>query len=173
MKLVIASDLHGAAPAVRALAARIEAEAPDRVLLLGDLLYHGPRNDLPEGYAPREVAAVLNGMAARITAVRGNCDWASPLPAVRLLHLEGTRVLMLHGDQHGVKGGLAGLQRLAAEQRADVVLYGHTHAASCTYLDGVYFLNPGSPTSPRAGRAGYAYLDLVPAGIVPVLVPLP
>ena len=74
MKLVIASDLHGAAPAVRALAARIEAEAPDRVLLLGDLLYHGPRNDLPEGYAPREVAAVLNGMAARITAVRGNCD---------------------------------------------------------------------------------------------------
>ena len=74
MKLVIASDLHGAAPAVRSLAARIEAEAPDRVLLLGDLLYHGPRNDLPEGYAPREVASVLNGMAARITAVRGNCD---------------------------------------------------------------------------------------------------
>ena len=50
---------------------------------------------------------------------------------------------------------------------------GTYHAASCTYLDGVYFLNPGSPTSPRAGRAGYAYLDLVPAGIVPVLVPLP
>ena len=52
MKLLIASDLHGAAPAVRALDARAEAESPDRIVLLGDLLYHGPRNDLPEGYAP-------------------------------------------------------------------------------------------------------------------------
>ena len=56
MKFVIASDLHGAAPAVRALMERIDRETPDRVLLLGDLLYHGPRNDLPEGYAPKEVA---------------------------------------------------------------------------------------------------------------------
>ena len=74
MKLLIASDLHGAAPAVRALAARVEAEAPDRVLLLGDLLYHGPRNDLPEGYAPKEVVPILNGWAGRVTAVRGNCE---------------------------------------------------------------------------------------------------
>ena len=74
MKLLIASDLHGAAPAVRALVARVEAEAPDRVVLLGDLLYHGPRNDLPEGYAPKEVIGMLNGLAASIVAVRGNCD---------------------------------------------------------------------------------------------------
>lgn len=60
MKLLIASDLHGAAPAVRALDARVEAESPDRIVLLGDLLYHGPRNDLPEGYAPKEALAVLN-----------------------------------------------------------------------------------------------------------------
>ena len=74
MKFVIASDLHGAAPAVRKLVERIEAESPDHVLLLGDLLYHGPRNDLPEGYAPKEVLAMLNAMASRIIAVRGNCD---------------------------------------------------------------------------------------------------
>ena len=74
MKLLIASDLHGAAPAVRALVDRIEAEAPDRIVLLGDLLYHGPRNDLPEGYAPKEAIALLNGLAGRIVAVRGNCD---------------------------------------------------------------------------------------------------
>ena len=74
MKLLIASDLHGAAPAVRALVDRIEAEAPDRIVLLGDLLYHGPRNDLPEGYAPKEAIALLNGLAKRIVAVRGNCD---------------------------------------------------------------------------------------------------
>ena len=74
MKFVIASDLHGAAPAVHALMERIDRETPDRVLLLGDLLYHGPRNDLPEGYAPKEVVAALNGIAERIVAVRGNCD---------------------------------------------------------------------------------------------------
>ena len=74
MKFVIASDLHGAAPAVRKLIEHIEAESPDRVLLLGDLLYHGPRNDLPEGYAPKEVLAMLNAMASRVIAVRGNCD---------------------------------------------------------------------------------------------------
>ena len=74
MKLLIASDLHGAAPAVRALVDRIEAEAPDRIVLLGDLLYHRPRNDLPEGYAPKEAIALLNGLAKRIVAVRGNCD---------------------------------------------------------------------------------------------------
>ena len=74
MKLLIASDLHGAAPAVRALDACVEAESPDRIVLLGDLLYHGPRNDLPEGYAPKEALAVLNGWSARAVAVRGNCD---------------------------------------------------------------------------------------------------
>ena len=74
MKLLIASDLHGAAPAVRALDARVEAESPDRIVLLGDLLYHGPRNDLPEGYAPKEALAVLNGWSTRVVAVRGNCD---------------------------------------------------------------------------------------------------
>ena len=87
MKLVIASDLHGSATAMRALADRIEEESPDRVALLGDLLYHGPRNDLPDGYAPREVARMLNGLAGRIVAVRGNCStpkwtkWCSSSPA--------------------------------------------------------------------------------------------
>ena len=68
MKFVIASDLHGAAPAVRKLIERIEAESPDHVLLLGDLLYHGPRNDLPEGYAPKEVLAI-----ARKSSPTGIC----------------------------------------------------------------------------------------------------
>ena len=74
MRFLIASDVHGSATWCRALMAEIDREVPDRVLLLGDLLYHGPRNDLPDGYAPREVAAMLNGIAARVIAVRGNCD---------------------------------------------------------------------------------------------------
>ena len=74
MRYLIASDIHGALPAAEALTTRFHEEGADRLLLLGDLLYHGPRNPLPEGYAPAEVAKLLNGYADRITAVRGNCD---------------------------------------------------------------------------------------------------
>ena len=74
MRYLIASDIHGALPAAEMLVARFREEGADRLLLLGDLLYHGPRNPLPEGYAPAQVAKLLNGLADRITAVRGNCD---------------------------------------------------------------------------------------------------
>ena len=74
MRYLIASDIHGALPAAEMLVARFCEEGADRLLLLGDLLYHGPRNPLPEGYAPAQVAKLLNGYADRITAVRGNCD---------------------------------------------------------------------------------------------------
>ena len=74
MKLMIASDLHGSAFYAKKWLQRVEEERPDRILLLGDLLYHGPRNDLPEGYAPKEVIPLLNGLAPRLICVRGNCD---------------------------------------------------------------------------------------------------
>ena len=74
MKLLIASDIHGSAYWCRALMAQVEAESPDTIVLLGDLLYHGPRNDLPRDYAPKEVLAMLNTLADRVVAVRGNCD---------------------------------------------------------------------------------------------------
>ena len=74
MKLVIASDIHGAADACARLMSAIEAESPDRVVLLGDLLYHGPRNDLPKDYAPKRVIEMLNSIADRVIAVRGNCE---------------------------------------------------------------------------------------------------
>lgn len=74
MKLVIASDIHGSATWTETLMERIEQERPCRVLLLGDILYHGPRNDLPDGYSPKKVASLLNSIAGSIIAVRGNCD---------------------------------------------------------------------------------------------------
>lgn len=74
MKLMIASDIHGAAGFCRALLAACAAEAPDRLLLLGDILYHGPRNDLPEGYDPKQVIALLNPLRDQLLCVRGNCD---------------------------------------------------------------------------------------------------
>ena len=74
MKLMIASDLHGSAFYCRQLLAAMEREQPDKLLLLGDILYHGPRNDLPKGYAPKEVIAMLNPLRERLLCVRGNCD---------------------------------------------------------------------------------------------------
>ncbi|GKG90321.1 MULTISPECIES: phosphodiesterase [Gordonibacter] len=162
MKLVIASDLHGAAPAVRALAARIEAEAPDRVLLLGDLLYHGPRNDLPEGYAPREVAAVLNGMAARITAVRGNCDaevdqMVLDFPCLAdyaLVEADGHLLYLTHGH----------VPRMTPDDPpalapGSALLTGHTHVKELGDRGGVLFANPGSTSLPKDGAAGYAVYE--------------
>ena len=74
MKLLIASDIHGSALFCRQLLDRVEAENPDKLLLLGDLLYHGPRNDLPQGYRPKDVITMLSGLKDRILAVRGNCE---------------------------------------------------------------------------------------------------
>lgn len=162
MKLLIASDLHGAAPAVRSLAARIEAEAPDRVLLLGDLLYHGPRNDLPEGYAPREVASVLNGMAARITAVRGNCDaevdqmvLAFPCMAdCALVEADGHLLYLTHGHLGG-----ATPDDPPALAPGSAFLSGHTHVKALDDRGGVLFVNPGSTSIPKDGSASYAVYE--------------
>ncbi len=157
MRILIVSDTHRN---FRALSNIIERHPESRTLLF-----------LGDGLRELEDAELLYP-EKQIIAVRGNCDWASFLPAVRLVTLADKRILMLHGDQHGVKGGLSTVRRLAEEQQADIVLYGHTHVADCAFLDGRYYLNPGSPTSPRDGKASYAYLDLVPAGMVPVLVAL-
>ena len=74
MKLMIASDIHGAAGYCRALLDAFDRERADRLLLLGDILYHGPRNDLPDEYAPKQVLAMLNERRDKIFCVRGNCD---------------------------------------------------------------------------------------------------
>lgn len=170
MKLVIASDLHGAAPAVRSLAARIEAEAPDRVLLLGDLLYHGPRNDLPEGYAPREVASVLNGMAARITAVRGNCDaevdqMVLDFPVMAdyatLFDEAGRELFLTHGHVFGA-GMHNSVDHVPALPEGSALVYGHTHIKvneASEARPGLWLFNPGSVSIPKDGTHSYGIYE--------------
>ena len=150
MKFVIASDLHGAAPAVRTLSQRIDEEAPDRVLLLGDLLYHGPRNDLPEGYAPKEVLAILNDMAERVIAVRGNCDaevdqmvLQFPIMAdYALFDLDGRTAFITHGH-------LFNLDNLPPHKPGDLLIHGHTHVLTVQEKDGMTYINPGSAALPK------------------------
>ena len=162
MKLLIASDLHGAAPAVRALDARVEAESPDRIVLLGDLLYHGPRNDLPEGYAPKEALAVLNGWSARVVAVRGNCDaevdqMVLDFPCLAdyaLVEVDGHMLYLTHGHLPGKAP-----DDPPALPPKSAFLSGHTHVKTLEERDGVLFVNPGSASIPKDGSASYAVYE--------------
>lgn len=162
MKFVIASDLHGAAPAVRALMERIDRETPDRVLLLGDLLYHGPRNDLPEGYAPKEVLATLNGIAERIVAVRGNCDAEVDQMVLDFPCLSDFSQVWADGHLlHLSHGHLAGNSpdRPPALPQGSALLTGHTHIKRLELVDDVMYVNPGSTSIPKDGCASYAVYD--------------
>ena len=159
MKLLIASDLHGCAPAVRELAARVDEFAPERILLLGDLLYHGPRNDLPTGYAPKEVIPILNGWAAHVVAVRGNCDAEVdqmvldfPCRADSVeLQVDGRLFFLSHGHLDGMTRDDP--PRLAP---GSVFLSGHTHVKVLAWRGGVLHVNPGSTSLPKDGSPGYA-----------------
>ncbi len=161
MKYVIASDIHGSATWCEQLMNVIEAEQPDQVILLGDLLYHGPRNPLPDGYAPAKVAAMLNGLADRIVAVRGNCDaevdqmmLEFPCMADYALVNDGERTLFC---THGHVFSPDNPPRLA---QGGLFLSGHTHVKVNEERDGILFVNPGSVSLPKDGTHSYAvYLD--------------
>ena len=152
MKLMIASDLHGSAHWCRQLLAALEREQPDRLLLLGDLLYHGPRNDLPEGYAPKEVIAMLSALNPAPLCVRGNCEaevdqMVLPFPVLAdycLLELDGKTVFATHGHVWNE-------QHLPPLKQGDILLHGHTHIPAHCVREGYTYLNPGSVSIPKAG----------------------
>lgn len=162
MKLLIASDIHGSADAAHALACRVEQERPDRIILLGDLLYHGPRNPLPPSYAPMEVADILNEWADIIVAVRGNCDsevdqmvLSFPCRAdYALLETDGRLMHLSHGHLPG--NSPDDPPHLAP---GSVLLTGHTHVKTLDARDGVLFVNPGSTSLPKDGTASYAVYE--------------
>ncbi len=161
MKWLIASDLHGSAYYCRALLDAFDREGADRLLLLGDLLYHGPRNDLPREYDPKAVTALLNGRQGDILAVRGNCDadidqvvLQFPIWADYALLAEGKRLIFV------THGHLFNLDHLPPLHEGDILLHGHTHVPACEERDGVTYLNPGSLAIPKEGSPhGYMTLE--------------
>ncbi|MBR1747557.1 MAG: phosphodiesterase [Clostridia bacterium] len=162
MRLLIASDIHGSATYCDRLLSRYEAEGADRLVLLGDILYHGPRNGLPDGYDPKKVADRLNAYAERILCVRGNCDsevdqmvLAFPVLSDYATVLTDKACLYLtHGHVYNIEAPLP-------VPKGSVVLSGHTHVPACREQNGVYYLNPGSVSLPKGGSArGYIlYMD--------------
>ena len=161
MKYLIASDLHGSAYYCERLLEAYEREQADRLLLLGDLLYHGPRNDLPREYAPKRVTELLNAKKNEILAVRGNCEaevdqmvLAFPVLADYCLLSVGTRLIFAtHG--HVFNAG-----NLPPLQPGDVLLHGHTHVPTCETVNGILVLNPGSVSIPKQNAPrGYMTLE--------------
>ena len=162
MKLFIASDIHGSAYYCRRMLEKYRESGAEKLVLLGDILYHGPRNDLPRDYAPKNVIAMLNPLASEIIAVRGNCDTevdqmvlSFPVLQERGLIADGKyRIYLIHGHKE-----LDALSEMLGEN--DLLLYGHTHVpADKKGVNGCRVLNPGSISIPKENSAhGYLIWD--------------
>jgi putative phosphoesterase len=161
MKLFIASDIHGSAYYCRKMLEKFDESGAERLVLLGDILYHGPRNDLPRDYAPKEVISMLNPLSGKIIAVRGNCDWSSMLPPTEVAQVGGKRLFVTHGHLYQAKFTIYNMICAAREEKADILLYGHTHCAMNEYDDGLYIMNPGSC---HGYGATYGYIDITEKG---------
>lgn len=159
--LLIASDLHGSAPCCARLLEAFQRERADRLLLLGDLLYHGPRNDLPEGYAPREVIAMLNPLRTRLLCVRGNCD-AEVDQMVLSFPILGDYCILFAGERlvYATHGHRYNRENPPPLCPGDILLHGHTHIPCWdAFGEGNLCLNPGSAAIPKAGSPrGYMTL---------------
>ena len=160
MKILIASDLHGSAYWCGKLMERIQQENPDRIILLGDLLYHGPRNDLPRDYAPKQVIPMLSQRKDKILAVRGNCEaevdqMVLPFPCMAdyaLGEADGVSMYLTHGHH-------ASPDNLPALAEGTVFLSGHTHVKIDKVVDGIRCLNPGSVSIPKDGSNSYMMFE--------------
>ena len=151
MRLLIASDIHGDISGARAVCDAFVREGCDKLLLLGDILYHGPRNDLPEGYDPKAVITLLNGMKDKIIAVRGNCDTEVdqmvlnfPILADYAILFDGkVKIFATHGHHHNTATP-------PPLSKGDILLHGHTHVlCSVDFGDNNCYINPGSPSLPK------------------------
>ena len=161
MKLMFASDIHGSLPAAERVLALFARSGAQWLVILGDVLNHGPRNALPEGYAPAQVAEALNSVAERVIAVRGNCDsevdqmllrFPITAPWQQVLS-ERTRLFLTHGHLYSPDN----LPPLAA---GDVLAYGHTHIPVAEKRGEIFLFNPGSVSIPKGGfTASYGLLN--------------
>ncbi len=155
MRLIIASDIHGDADCCRELLETAEKERADKILLLGDLLYHGPRNNIPAGYAPARVIEMLNLVSDKLLCVRGNCESEVdqmvldfPIMSDTAYFYDGDAkkyLFMSHGHKYSP-------EKLPKLPRGAIFLSGHTHILSISEIDGIVCLNPGSVSLPKGNN---------------------
>ena len=161
MKLMIASDLHGSSYWCARMLEAYKKEQPNRLIFLGDILYHGPRNDLPKEYAPKEVIAQLSPLKEKILCVRGNCDCEVDamvldfpmLADYAVIETGGKLIYLTHGHIYNEDNPLPMM-------RGDVLIHGHTHVPLCKERGGRIFMNPGSLSIPKENSPhGYMTLE--------------
>ncbi len=172
MKFLIASDIHGSAYWAERLIAAIEAEQPDRIIFLGDLLYHGPRNDLPRDYAPKRVIPLLNDLAksGRVIAVRGNCEaevdqmvleFPCMSDSALVMDSDGRELFCTHGHVFGA-GMHNSVDNAPVLPVGSALVYGHTHIKvneESQKHPGLWLFNPGSVSIPKDGTHSYGIYE--------------
>lgn len=154
MKLFIASDIHGSAKWCEKMLTAWRLSGAEKLILLGDILYHGPRNDLPEEYAPKRVIELLSPLKDRILCVRGNCDtevdqMVLPFPILAdyaYLCADGLRIFATHGHIYNC-------ENLPPLAEGDILLHGHTHVPVIRDMGSYTYVNPGSVSIPKEGSA--------------------
>ena len=149
--MAVIADIHGCAPALERCLCQLEPAQPDIYLLLGDLLNHGPRNPVPEGYAPARVADILNVLKNKVIAVRGNCDSEVDQMLLEFPCLSPCNYLVLNGRRLCMTHGHIYKREQLALAEGDILLSGHTHIPVLEQQQGITLINPGSITFPRNG----------------------
>ena len=148
MKFIVMSDIHGSSYYIKEMKKVLDKECPDKIILLGDLYYHGPRNPLSKEYAPMEVANILNSMKDKILAVRGNCDAEVDqmisefeMKENIIIDIDGKKFLFTHGHKINMDH--------LPEEKIDVLIYGHFHTGFITEKGNIIIANPGSISLPK------------------------
>lgn len=160
MKIMIASDIHGSDFYCEKMLKAFADEKAEKLLLLGDILYHGPRNDLPKDYAPKKVIEKLNGICDRILCVRGNCDTEVDQMVLKfpiladycLLFEAGKTIFATHGHHFNE-------EKLPPLGKGDILLHGHTHVPKCVPREDYLYCNPGSVSIPKE-NSEHGYMTL-------------
>ena len=148
MKILIISDIHGSSYYAEKIKEIDEREKPDQIILLGDLYYHGPRNDLTQEYNPMKVAGILNDFGIKLRTVRGNCDaevdeMISDFkfePQIQI-QVNNKNVFFTHGHVHNKEN--------IPDKEIDIMFYGHFHTGFIEEENGIIFANPGSISLPK------------------------
>ena len=158
MRVLVISDIHGSYYYANKINEINKKENPDKIILLGDLYYNGPRNDLNQEYAPMKVAEILNSLKDKILAIKGNCDAEVDemisdfkLEDHLLLNINGKKIYFTHGHKYNIEN--------IPYEDFEVLIYGHIHQGFIQEKEGYLFANPGSISLPKCGTE-HSYLIL-------------
>ena len=161
MKWFIASDIHGSEYYCKKMIDAFKRENADKILLLGDILYHGPRNDLPKDYNPKSVINLLNELKDKILCVRGNCDTEVDQMVLEFPVLADYCIISCNDKiMYATHGHIYNEKNLPPLQKGDILLNGHTHIPKCTEHGFYTYISPGSVSIPKENsHHGYIIME--------------